>query len=147
MFDDVAIEVSHFATGVGLVAVAVETADPDSHPASPPARIVSTRRSIGREVQVVITRGHCCVTVNACPAMAIVSDRAWPALGSTRNPTWPSPFPLVPVVNVIHDAELEAVQAQPGGAATSIVPVPPAAGIEALVGLITHVQDPGFCAT
>jgi hypothetical protein len=80
------------------------------------------------------------LTVNVRPAMAIVLERAAPRFGSTRYPTVPFPFPLVPVLNEIHDALFEAVHAHPASTATTMEPVPPIADTEALVGSILYVQ-------
>ena len=77
-----------------------------------------------------------CVTVNVWPAIVRVPERASPGLTATLNATGPSPLPLEPEVMVTHDALLPAVQAQLVPAETTTVPVPPAAAIEELVGLI-----------
>jgi len=76
------------------------------------------------------------LTVNVCPATEIVSDRAAPRFGRTTNPTEPSPLPFAAVEKEIHEALLLAVHAQPDGAVMVIVPNPPRAAIDALVGLI-----------
>ena len=77
-----------------------------------------------------------CVTVNAWPAIVRVPERGPPGLAATLNVTGPSPLPLAPEVTVTHAGPLPAVQAQPLPADTATVPVPPAAAIEELVGLI-----------
>ena len=77
-----------------------------------------------------------CVTVTVWPAMVRVPERAAPVLAAALNATEPFPLPLAPEVTVSHAALLLAVQAQPVPLDTVTVPVPPAAAIEALLGLI-----------
>ncbi len=52
----------------------------------------------------------------------------------------PDPDPLAPVVMVIHETELDAVQAHPEADVTVTVPVPAPAGADAAVGLAEYVQ-------
>ena len=86
----------------------------------------------------------CWVTVNVCPAMDSVADRAAPLFTLTVNPTEPLPVPLVPDVIDIHPAPLVAVQAQPAPAVTAIdAPLPPAAANDWLPGEIPYEQDDG----
>jgi hypothetical protein len=59
----------------------------------------------------------------------------------TEYPTPPLPEPLAPEVMPIHGALLVAVQLQPAGILTVILPLPPAAGIDPDVGLSEAVQD------
>jgi hypothetical protein len=73
------------------------------------------------------------LTVNVWPAMTMLSDRAVPRLGSTRKPTVPFPLPLAPEVNVIHDAPVVAIHAQPDAALTETDPAPPTAVNDALL--------------
>lgn len=65
--------------------------------------------------------------------MTMLSDRAAPRLGSTRNPTLPFPLPLAPDVNVIHDAPVVAVHAHPEPAVTPTDAVPPSADNDVLL--------------
>ena len=74
-----------------------------------------------------------CVTVNVCPAMVRVPERAPPVLAATLNATEPFPLPLAPEVTVTHPGLLPAVQAQPLPADTATVPDPPDAAIAELV--------------
>ena len=60
--------------------------------------------------------------------------RADPVLAATENATLPRPEPLAPAVMVTHGEELVALHAQPEGAVTATVLLPPAMGIERLVG-------------
>ena len=90
----------------------------------------------GLSVYVQLGRAAAWLIVNVRPAMEIGLERATPRFGSTRYPTVPFPFPLVPVVNEIHDALFEAVHAHPAPAVTAMEPVPPIADTEALVGSI-----------
>jgi hypothetical protein len=68
-------------------------------------------------------------------ATVIVADRellfglAW-----TEYPTLPLPLPDVDVLNVIHDAGLDALQAHPDPAVTLTFPEPAAAVTDALAG-------------
>ena len=54
----------------------------------------------------------------------------------------PLPVPLAPEVTVMNEALLTAVQLQPALVVTLTLPVPPAAGWLALVGLIEKLQVP-----
>src|SRR5688500_1014847 len=65
------------------------------------------------------------VTVNTCPAICAVPVRAVPALGWTAYETEPGPMPDdVPRI-VSQATDVCAFHAQPGGAVTAIVPLPP----------------------
>jgi hypothetical protein len=55
-------------------------------------------------------------------------------LGATENVTLPRPWPLAPEVIVTHGETLVASHAQPAVAVTAAVPVPPAMGIDTVVG-------------
>ena len=103
-----------------------------NEPAPPPAGTVAP---VGFNVYVQVGRIACWFTVNVWPAMVIVSERAAPTFGSTRNPTDPLPFPLAALVNEIQDADSVAVHAHAAGAVTPIEPVPPTADSDALVAL------------
>jgi len=55
-------------------------------------------------------------------------------LTPTENLTLPAPLPLAPEVIAIQDAEVVAFHRQPAPAFTVTVPVPPAAGSDAVAG-------------
>jgi hypothetical protein len=79
-----------------------------------------------------------CVTVNTWPATVIVPLRC-EAFGFAvaLKPTEALPLPVAPLVTVSHDGSLlAAVHAHPPGAVTAVVPVPPAAPIDAPIGAI-----------
>lgn len=69
-------------------------------------------------------------TVKVRPAIVMVPAREGPVVAFARKATLPLPLPLAPCVIEIHDALLDAVQAQPPPAVTETVPVPPAAGTD-----------------
>lgn len=78
-----------------------------------------------------------CVTLKVAPA--IVNDPVRlmvPGLAGTLKPVVPEPDPDAPLVIVIHEALLAAVQAQPAGAVTPLAPEPPAAVKDWLDGSI-----------
>ena len=56
-------------------------------------------------------------------------------------------MPVAPLVTVIQLALLAAVQAQPDPAVTALLPVPPLAGNDALVGEALNVQAAAACVT
>jgi hypothetical protein len=66
---------------------------------------------------------------------------AVPVLAETRTLTLPLPLPLAPDVTVSHEAELDAVHAQPFAAVTATVLVSPGASTVRLVGVMEYVQD------
>ncbi len=68
-----------------------------------------------------------CVSVNVCPAIVSVVERAAPGFAATVKVTEPFPVPCAALVIVTHDAPELAVQAQPFPAVTLTVPPPPAA--------------------
>jgi hypothetical protein len=72
------------------------------------------------------------VTVNAFPAIVRVAVRdPLAVLAATVNAVVPLPVPLAPLVMVIQDTGLVAVQSpQPALAVTAALPVPPAAAID-----------------
>lgn len=79
--------------------------------------------------------------VNTCPAAVTVALRADVVVfEATEKLTVPLPDPLAPAVMVTHDTASEAVQAQPDVVVTLKLPVPPACGIDWLVGEIENVQ-------
>ena len=79
------------------------------------------------------------LTVKVIPAIVNVPVRAFLAVfAAALKSTVPSPLPLAPAVTLNHDVLLAAVHAQPVPAVTLTVPVPPAAAIAWLVGLIAY---------
>jgi hypothetical protein len=88
------------------------------------------------------------VTVKFWPAIASVADRTV-VLGfaATAKPADPLPVPLAPLVIVTHDTGDVADHAQPEGAVTVTVPVPPPAAIDALDGEIVGVHVTADCVT
>ena len=77
------------------------------------------------------------MTVKVLPAIVIVPIRASPVFAATVKLTDPGPGPVAPTGIVIHDALLTAVHAHVPPVVTAIVvPVPPAAPIDSLVGAI-----------
>jgi hypothetical protein len=69
--------------------------------------------------------------VNVWPPIVTVADRWLVAvLAAALKATVPAPLPLAPDVTVSHAALLLAVQAQPLGAVTVTVPLPPLAAID-----------------
>ena len=86
--------------------------------------------------------------MNVWPATLTVPVRDEPLFdGAAVKLTEPLPVPeVVPIVS--HSLLLdEAVQAQPGPAVTLIVPEPPLAGTDALVGEIENVHGAASCVT
>jgi hypothetical protein len=78
-----------------------------------------------------------CVTVNVLPPIVIVLVRdAVLAFAAAVKPAEPLPDPVAPDVIVIHVSVVDAVQLQPAGAVTVIVPVPPPATTDCDVGEI-----------
>jgi hypothetical protein len=76
------------------------------------------------------------LTVNVCPAIVTVPDRADPLFAATVYDTVPFPVPLAPAVTVMNDAALTAVQTHPLVVVTATLPEPPAAAAFWLVGEI-----------
>ena len=75
--------------------------------------------------------------MNVCPPAVIVPVRVSElAFAAALNPTDPFPDPLAPLVIVIQVSVVAAVQLQPVGAVTVIVPVPPPATTDCDVGEI-----------
>ena len=62
-------------------------------------------------------------------------------LAATLTLTLPVPLPLAPAVTVSHDAELDAVHAQPLAAVTATLLVSPGASTVRLAGLMEYVQE------
>ena len=82
--------------------------------------------------------GAVCVTANARPPTLIPVERDdAPVLAVTEYAIEPFPLPLVPDVMLSHEVSpLVAVQVHPVPVDTEMLPDPPAATIEALVGLM-----------
>jgi hypothetical protein len=81
------------------------------------------------------------LTVNVCPAMVRVPERAAPLFAATLNPTEPSPLPLAPDVTLIHVALLVAVHVQPLAPETFTgLPAPAVAATDSLVGAIVNAH-------
>ena len=74
-----------------------------------------------------------CDSVYICPAISTVPDRSRPVFGATSIATLPLPVPDAPMLTVIQDALLVAVQEHDGPAVTRIVRLPPVASIASLV--------------
>ena len=89
-----------------------------------------------------------CVTVKVAPAIVSVPVRL-EAMGleATRKPTVPLPDPDAPLVTVIHAALLAAVHAQPVATDTLLLPLPPAAVKDCVVGEIDGVHGAAACVT
>jgi hypothetical protein len=81
-------------------------------------------------------------TVNGCPAIVIVPDRAASIFALALNATVPLPLPVAPDVTASHGALAAAVHAQLlPVAATVTLPLPPASGIDALGGAIEKLHE------
>jgi hypothetical protein len=79
--------------------------------------------------------------VNVVPAIVSVPTRLVVAVfAATLNVTVPGPEPDAPVTMVTHVALLAAVHAQPAPAVTVLVPVPPAAVNDWIVGDADRLQ-------
>ena len=75
--------------------------------------------------------------VNVNPATISAPDRGpGESFAPADQATIPLPDPLAPEVTVTHEAVLDAVHEHPPDVATLTVPVPPAAGVVALRGVI-----------
>ena len=81
--------------------------------------------------------------------MVTVPVRSPPVLAATIRPTVPLPLPLAPLVTVIQDALLDAVQLQPPGASTPTVAGPPGALTFCSGWLSSYVQftEAAACVT
>jgi len=64
------------------------------------------------------------------PATVSVPVRVGPLVAATANVTLPAPFPLAPLLMLIHGALLVAVHAHPAAALTVTERVPPLASAE-----------------
>ena len=76
------------------------------------------------------------MTVNVLPAIVRVPVRPLlvEVFAATLKPTLAEPDPEAPLVTVIQELLLAAVQAQPPGAVTPLVPAPPDAVNDWLAG-------------
>jgi hypothetical protein len=99
----------------------------------------STDTPVGERVAVHGTPA--CVTVNVSPAIVTTPVRGeMLGFAAMLYPTAPFPLPLEPLVTVIHDAELTAVQLQPAAALTETEPVRAPEPTDRLVGEIAKLQ-------
>ena len=89
-----------------------------------------------------------CATVNVLPAIVSVPVRDVVAVfAAMLNATLPFPVPAAPALTVIHVSLLTAVHAHPVGAVTVVLPVPPPAPMDWLVGEIVSVHATPACVT
>jgi hypothetical protein len=89
-----------------------------------------------------------CVTVNVLPAMVSVPVRdAVDVLAAVEKLTVPLPAPVAPAVTVIQLSLLTAVQLQPVGAVTAVLPVAPPEATDCDVGEIVSVHVIPACVT
>ena len=87
-----------------------------------------------------------CATVNVLPAIVSVPVRDVVAVfAAMLNVTLPFPVPAAPALTVIHVSLLTAVHAHPVGAVTVVLPVPPPAPMDWLVGEIVSVHATPAC--
>jgi hypothetical protein len=77
---------------------------------------------------------------NARPAIVSGALRAGPVVAAIANWTVPFPFPLPPLVIVIHGALLVAVQSHSATVVTATVPEPPVCATENESGLMPKLQ-------
>jgi hypothetical protein len=86
--------------------------------------------------------------VKACPPIVSVAERAdVPVFAAIENATVPLPLPVAPDVIVAQESGVVAVQAQPPGAVTVTVPLPPAAATACDVGAIVTAHEMAACVT
>jgi hypothetical protein len=105
----------------------------------PCAPAAATEAPVGAMAAVQTTPA--CVTVNVWPPAVIVpvrGDRL--VFAATLKFTVPSPDPLAPDVMVSHDADVDAVHAQPVSVSTLTLPLVAAAGTEAVTGAMAKLQ-------
>ena len=82
-----------------------------------------------------------CVTVKVAPAIVSVPVRLDATVfAATVNPTVPFPEPVAPLVIVIHATLLTAVHEHPVATVTALLPVPPDAASDWLVGVMDGEQ-------
>jgi hypothetical protein len=85
-----------------------------------------------------------CDTVNVCPAIVIVPERAAAVLAAIATPTAPLPVPDAPLATVSHGAFDVAVQVQVlAEAVTATEPDPPASATSCVAGEIEKVHGAG----
>lgn len=88
------------------------------------------------------------VTANVTPAIVSVPVRIDATVfGAVSNVTEPLPDPLAPLVTVIHEALLVAVQLQPVATVTLLLPLPPLAVTDCVVGEIDGEHEAAACVT
>jgi hypothetical protein len=88
------------------------------------------------------------VTENVRPATTMVPVReSVLMLAATLKVTVSGPVPVLPLVRVIHGAELRAVHVQPAGAVTVTLPVVTSGPTETSVGEMLYVQVTPACVT
>jgi hypothetical protein len=85
---------------------------------------------------VQVVGADVCETVKVLPATVAVPVRKPEVFGETVNATDPLPDLPVPFWKVMNPLVLVALHAQPVWVVTEIEPLPPAAGMLALAGLI-----------
>ena len=89
-----------------------------------------------------------CVTVKVAPAIVSVPVRLEATVfAATSKVTGPLSDPVAPLVRVIHDALLAAVQLQPVATVTVLLPPPAAAVKDWVVGEIDGEQEAAACVT
>ena len=82
------------------------------------------------------------MTVNVAPAIVSVPVRLDATVfAATVNPTVPFPEPVAPLVIVIHATLLTAVHEHPVATVTALLPVPPDAASDWLVGVMDGEQE------
>jgi hypothetical protein len=114
-----------------------------TEPCAPPP---ATEALTGAIVAVQTTPA--CVTVKVSPPTVIVPVRLERLVfAATVNATVPVPEPLAPDVIEIHEAAVVAVHVQPASAATLMLLLAAAAGIDAPTGDIEIVQVCPACVT
>ena len=110
----------------------------------PPA--AANERLVGLIEYEQTTAAAACVIVNTWPPTVTLASRAPLVLAATVKLTVPLPLPLPPPPIVTHCWSLTALQPQLFGADTEIVPEPPAAANDRLVGLIEYEQTTAAAA-
>ena len=155
-----------------VFAATSKVAEPLPEPVAPPVRVIQAALLAAVHAQPVATvtallplppaavndcvvgeidavhAAAACVTVNVAPAIVSVPVRLDATVfAATLKPTVPLPEPVAPLVTVIHAALLAAVQAHPVAAVTLLLPVPPAAVKDCVVGEIDGAQAAAACVT
>lgn len=89
-----------------------------------------------------------CEIVKASPPIVTVAERPdVPVFAATAYATVPLPLPVAPEVIVTQALGVVALHAQPPGAVTVIVPLPPVAATACEVGVIVVSHDMAVCVT